>query len=99
MTTIQQTVDIPADRRLRLDVALPEDSPLGPVKVELRLKSAAKSNGITHWILHPIHAYHDLQWKKTLAWIGKCQKNGPLFNGRDGVEYQREIRDEWEDRS
>jgi hypothetical protein len=37
MSTIQQTVIIPADRRLRLDLTLPEDFPLG--EAELRVFS------------------------------------------------------------
>jgi hypothetical protein len=96
--TIQQTVDILADRRLRLDVALPENAPLGPVDVELRLTPAEKPGGIAHRILHPIRTYRERQWQKTEAWLKECQKNGPLFDGVDGVEYQRKIRDEWEDR-
>ncbi|MCL2122785.1 MAG: hypothetical protein FWH34_01710 [Desulfovibrionaceae bacterium] len=33
MNAIQQTVQIPADRRLRLDFALPDDFPLGEATV------------------------------------------------------------------
>ncbi|MDR0311049.1 MAG: hypothetical protein LBJ21_05640, partial [Acidobacteriota bacterium] len=33
MNTIQQTVQIRADRRLRLDLTLPDDFPVGEVKV------------------------------------------------------------------
>ena len=35
MTTINKSIEIPADRRLRLDLALPEDLPMG--RAELRL--------------------------------------------------------------
>jgi hypothetical protein len=33
MNVIQQTVQIPADRRLRIDFTLPDDFPLGEAKV------------------------------------------------------------------
>ena len=33
MSAVQQTVQIPADRRLRLDFTLPDDFPLGMAKV------------------------------------------------------------------
>jgi hypothetical protein len=40
--TIEQTIDIPADHRLRLDMLLPESVPAGRVKLKLSFKPFAK---------------------------------------------------------
>jgi hypothetical protein len=36
--------------------------------------------------------------EQIMAALAKCQEGSPLFGGIDGVEFQRKIRDEWEDR-
>jgi hypothetical protein len=41
MNTIQQTVHIPADRRLRLDLILPEDIPEGQAEMMVILSPTA----------------------------------------------------------
>jgi hypothetical protein len=40
MMTIEQTVEIPANRRLTLDLDVPEDLPLGLAKVEVTFTPA-----------------------------------------------------------
>jgi hypothetical protein len=41
MNTLQQTVHIPADRRLRLDLTLPEDIPEGQAEMTVILSPTA----------------------------------------------------------
>ena len=101
MMTIQQTIDIPADRRIFLE--LPDTAPTGSVDVTLTLKSANKctdkDSRIADWILHPIQTYRHTQWKKVFKELAEYrQAYGPFFGGMDGLEYQRKIRDEWENR-
>ena len=43
MNTIQQTVQIPADRRLRLDFTLPDDFPTGEAKILILPPEPTKS--------------------------------------------------------
>jgi hypothetical protein len=99
--TIQQTIDIPADRRVVFD--LPETAPTGSVDVTLRLKAAGKSSGadirLVDWVLHPIQTYRYAGWKKLIKELKEYREvHGPLFGGMDGLEYQRMIRSEWVDR-
>jgi hypothetical protein len=42
MNTIQQTIDIPDDRRLRLDLAIPEDIPTGRAEMLVVFSSMPK---------------------------------------------------------
>jgi hypothetical protein len=65
--------------------------------LEKAFKETANLGGIARWMFHPIRAYHDWQWRKTVAWLDECQRGGPLFGGIDGLEYQRHIRNEWKD--
>jgi hypothetical protein len=44
MNTIQQTVHIPADRRLRLDLILPEDIPEGQVEMRIHFSPVPESS-------------------------------------------------------
>ncbi|GHU48988.1 hypothetical protein FACS1894200_07010 [Spirochaetia bacterium] len=105
---IQQTIEVPASRRITLDV--PQDVPLGrtiltftpaltkdqlPIGesssaspsfttlVELAKEAAAKT------------AQRAANPERFLERMDKCQEGGPLFDGIDGVKFQRSIRDEW----
>jgi hypothetical protein len=114
MVTIKQTVDIPADRRLHLDLKLPETVPVGrtsvvhvfpavdnpavedrepfcpresepfPTLEELKAEAAAKYAVIIESGVDPWQ-----QFRESLQ--------GSTFFGKDGMEYQRSMRDEWPD--
>lgn len=107
MTTIEQIVDIPADRRLRLDMPLPQNVPSGTVKIVLNFMPAGESGPVSKldpelekaleeaekkWIYNQAHP------KELKAAIERLKEHGPMFGGADGVTFQRKIRDEWEER-
>lgn len=78
MTTIQKTVDIPADHRLRLDLPLPKDIPPGRAEIQVTIIPYPE-NSVT---------------RKPFEGLAGSLKDSAIFS-RDGVELQREIRDEW----
>lgn len=80
MTTIQKTINIPADHRVRLDLTLPDSLPVGKAEIRLIITPAAES------IPNPR--------KKSFADLFGCLKDSGVFEG-DSVEIQREMRDEW----
>jgi hypothetical protein len=45
MTTIEKTVKIPEDRRLRLDMELPDDVPIGEVNVSVTITPLPEKHG------------------------------------------------------
>jgi hypothetical protein len=101
--TIEQTVDIPADHRLYLE--LPDTVPSG--KCELRLiftpsQSMRKLDPSTEKMLKEAEktwAYtraHSEEVRNDLHTLRGCTKGGPAWGGRDGVSYQRNMRDEWD---
>jgi hypothetical protein len=100
MITIQRTVDIPADRRIFLDI--PDGIPEGRVTLEVTLTSAGdtrkRERRILDWILHPVQSYRSAAWAKTLGELDEYRRaHGQFFGGMDGLEYQRKLRDEWPD--
>jgi hypothetical protein len=103
MITITQTVDIPADRRLHLD--LPQSVPGGRADMVLVLSPAEKAPRV--YTPEPFPSIEELKAEaaakhaemlKTgvdpLARFAGCLKD--VFT-EDGVEYQRRMRDEWPD--
>lgn len=78
MTTIQKTVDIPADHRLRLDLSLPREIPAGRAEIQVTI------------IPHPEQSAA----RKPFEGLAGSLRGSAIF-GRDGVELQHEIRDEW----
>jgi hypothetical protein len=78
--TIEQTIEIPADHRLVLNV--PEYIPSGMADVEITILPRKKTS------------YHTAMSLKNLS--GRW-KNSPRFS-RDGLEIQKEIRSEWDNR-
>ncbi len=78
MTTIQKTIEISADHRLRLDLPLPEGVPAGLAEIQVTI------------IPYP----ETPQKRKPFAGLAGSLKDSPIFS-RDGVELQREMRDEW----
>ncbi|CAK7069396.1 MAG: hypothetical protein DELT_01814 [Desulfovibrio sp.] len=80
MNTIQQTVTISADRRLQLDVALPESVPVGQADLLLVLSPKGESPAKTA--------------QSVLHFAGRL-KNSATFCGVDSVQLQKAMRDEW----
>jgi hypothetical protein len=80
--TIQQTIDIPANRHVRLDFDVPAEIPTGVAKVELSILPEVKPPKMSR------------QMKKLMKYYG-CLKDSPAFAG-DSVELVRKIRDEWD---
>lgn len=79
MNTIQQSITIPADRRISLEFVVPEHIPVGDAELLLVL-SPAKQN-IT-------------QIQKQLHNLAGCFAESKTFAG-DPVELQKACRDEW----
>jgi hypothetical protein len=83
--TLQQTVTIPADRRLHLDLPLPENLPSGVAKLTCIIKPLQE--GI-------FARKRRNRFEKALdAAIAQCK--GKDLWGPDSVEYVRKLRDEW----
>jgi hypothetical protein len=98
MVTIEQTVDIPPDRRVFLDV--PADIPEGRVKLAITFKPAGDAGEprVVDWIFHPVQTYRAVSWAKTLGKLDEYRRtHGPFFDGTDGLAYQRKLRGEWPD--
>jgi predicted metal-dependent phosphoesterase TrpH len=112
MMTIRQTVDIPADRRLHLE--LPKSVPTGNTEVHitfLTVPAKVKSmDEALERLLQPQTTLEEFKREaaaKTAKRIASGREpfeearkllNGRrLFDGIDGVEYQRSLRDEWPD--
>ncbi|MHC6204541.1 hypothetical protein ACYULU_15280 [Breznakiellaceae bacterium SP9] len=105
--TIEQTIDIPASRRLTIDV--PSDIPVGPVILTFTPKSEKP-----HWTPEPplprVHTLEEaIAQAEAQAARRRADPSIPLFNGMGGclkdstafdgdpVAIQRELRDEWPD--
>jgi hypothetical protein len=103
MMTMSLMVDIPADKKLVLE--LPETMPEGEASVTI---TAAGTNPVREApVFPPFPALEELKEearRKTAAreasgidpWI-ECRKllNGRQIFGLDALEYQRKMRDEW----
>jgi hypothetical protein len=83
MMTRQQTIDIPADRWLHLE--LPKAS---------RDWTERKYPGLKGWILHPILKHRVRKNQRLFDTFSGCLKDSTFFEG-DSVEIQRKMRDEW----
>jgi hypothetical protein len=82
--TIQQMIEIPADRRLIVD--LPMDVPVGAARLKLSISGKAKGPD------KPVKMSR--QMRKMMRFYG-CLKDSPAFEG-DSVEIVRKLRDEWD---
>jgi hypothetical protein len=78
--TIEQTVEIPADHRLVME--LPADVPTGTANVKLSISSKEKPAKMSR------------QMRNIMRFYG-CLKDSPVFEG-DPVEIQRQMRSEWD---
>jgi hypothetical protein len=106
MMTLEQTIDIPADRKLYLE--LPETVPSGRTKVIINFETLSPRTVTPN----PGKFSPELQAaikeaEEKRAWrlahpeefkarMKKAREGGPLFGGIDGLEYQRKVRSEWD---
>jgi hypothetical protein len=112
MITMQQTVDVPADRRIHLDVTLPRDAPKGQTTVVLTFvqqgdEAAEWPAGTFTKTLPTIEevkreaaekaAARRASGKKPFEALRASTHRQQFFGGRDGMDIQREMRDEWPD--
>jgi hypothetical protein len=110
--TIQQTIDIPLDRKIHLDLTLPESVPFGKSELVLEFKSAEPEK--PRWTPEPplprVHTLEEaIAQAEAQAARRRADPSIPLFNGMwgclkdskafdgDPVAIQREMRDEWPD--
>jgi hypothetical protein len=92
--TIQQTINIPADRRLHLDFTLPETTPIGSAELKLTLKAKALDGKLGIPIISWFERRREATQRKALIEFYGCLKDSPAFEG-DPVEIFRKERDEW----
>jgi hypothetical protein len=92
MIAIQQTVEIPASRRLIIDV--PPEVPAGPVMLTFTpvANSFVPAEAEKTWAWNRAHS-REVQFR-----LRKLQGSlsSASFGGMDGVSYQRKVRDEWD---
>jgi hypothetical protein len=92
MTTITQTIDIPASRKITLTV--PETVPTGRAEVALCFTPAEK--GERKFRIPIISWLEDRRIRKNCEAIDRaCGLYNPPWPG-DGVEIQRQLRAEWD---
>ena len=103
ITTICKTVNIPADRRLYLE--LPHDAPTGTAEVIVRVPASPTPQIAKPSPFPTMEELDEKAREQYLAWKDSGKDplielrdslNGKQIFGVDGVEYQRSIRDEWE---
>jgi hypothetical protein len=104
MVTLEKTVEISKDKRLHLDLTLPETVPSGKTSVVLVFPEQETPSS---YASEPFPTIEELKAEAS-ARFAEMEKTGvdPLaqFAGRlkdvfpeDGLEYQRKMRDEWPD--
>jgi hypothetical protein len=95
--TIQQTVTIPADRRVIVD--LPMDVPAGAARLKLFISGKAKSpkREMRIPVISWFERRREVSQRKTLMEFYGCLKDSPAFEG-DPVEIFRKERDAWDER-
>ncbi|GHV25180.1 hypothetical protein AGMMS4952_02300 [Spirochaetia bacterium] len=99
---IQQTVDIPANRKLYLE--LPETVPSGKTKVILEFKSPVQTDTYPEPLSGLEKLLKEAEEKRLyfqahpeeIRALRGCLP-GTAFGGMDGVTFQRKTRAEWED--
>jgi hypothetical protein len=111
MMTIRQTIDIPANRKVRFDVDLPETVPCGKAQVVLHFPSVARQDDVYGSETAPEPGYtleaalkeanekwryHQSHPEELRELIKRVQEGPPLFGGIDADEFIRRCRDEWD---
>jgi hypothetical protein len=109
MMTIQQTVDIPLDHRLQLNLELPENIPSGRANLKFTITPEQIEGDPPPQKLSPVleKAMEEAEQKR-LYWkahpdelrekLKKLQEGPPLYGGIGADEFQRRCRDEWQER-
>jgi hypothetical protein len=95
--TIEQTVEIPADRRLHLDLSLPPDTPRGPAKLKLIFRAKPRDRELRIPVISWFERRREAAQRKAIMDFAGCLKDSPAFEG-DPVEIFRKERDEWDER-
>ena len=80
MTTIQKNVELPEDRRLRLDLELPVDLPTGQAEIQLTIT--------------PLGNTRLESSRGPFEGLFGCLKDRGIF-AEGGVAIQRKMRDKW----
>lgn len=80
MTTVNKSMDIPADRRIQLDLILPPDLPIGKADISVTTTPAPEVSAEPK--------------PRPFAGLAGSLQNSGLFEG-DSVEIQRKMRNEW----
>ena len=100
MITIQQTVTIPADRRIHLDIKAPDTIPSGVTRVLLSFPAGKAAPAVPPqepWI--PIISWlrkrREERFRRAVMRVAGCLANSPAFEG-DPVQVIRKMRDEWD---
>ena len=79
MPTMQTNVEITENRRLRIDMELPEHTPIGRAHVEIKITPSSTKTS---------------EPPKSIMDFYGCFKGLNAFGG-EGTEVQRRLRDEW----
>jgi hypothetical protein len=95
--TIEQTIEIPADRQLHLDLSLPSDIPKGPAELKLILRTKKADKELRIPIISWFERRREAAQRKALMEFYGCLKDSPAFEG-EPVEIFRKERDEWDER-
>jgi hypothetical protein len=93
--TLQQTVAIPADRRVYFD--LPHDIPPGLAELKLTLKAKAADREWQIPVISWFERRREAAQRKAIMDFAGCLKDSPAFEG-DPVAIFRKERDEWDER-
>jgi hypothetical protein len=79
MPTLRADVEISEDRRLRLDMGLPKDLPVGRAHLEIKITHVTQKS---------------LPKQKSIMDFYGCFKGLHSFDA-EGIDVQKELRDEW----
>jgi hypothetical protein len=103
MIAIEQTVDIPMNRHLRLDIDLPESVPDGRTNVVLLFSFPEKAVALSPLLEYVKReaaqkaAERRASGRDPFEELRNSMKGRSFFGGIDGVTCQRSLRDEWPD--
>ena len=90
--TIEQTIEIPADRRIFLDVP----ATISAGRVTIAFIADEEEQRIRNALKRCYHAAGNDAAENRES-LSACIGSHPGFFGGDGVAYQRKLRDEWDE--